>query len=92
MFFGLVYLAVENVFQKPVCVWLTLVQIALLLLAVYPLFVINRFWWRALGNEEAATNLPFPQGAGALMGLALTASIIVFLVNILGKHPLARKP
>jgi len=79
--FGVAYLAFERKTKQPVSVPLAVTQLILFLLGTYGHSVIVRFWWRVLG-EEHATGIPMPVWSVLLSMAAFTASLVVFVTNI----------
>lgn len=79
--FGLAYLALEWKFKRSASATLAVAQLILFLLATLGHSIVIRFWWRVLG-EEQATGLSVPVWSALLSAGAFTASLVVFVANI----------
>jgi len=79
--FGLVYYVVERNFKRPANIPLTAIHFVSFVLAGLCHATLVRFWWTALG-EENATTAPIPSSASLRMVAAFIISLLAFGVNI----------
>jgi hypothetical protein len=83
-FVGVIYLLLERASRRPQTS-IVLAQFVCFLFGVVGFVKVDRFWWRVLAEEHPA-NPQMPIRSAELMLLGFTASLILFVVNIVSSR------